>query len=267
MAENSLQEYLADGYAVAEPPSSDVLLAQTARLLHTQREEQAAALLLDVERLELVSDGCFWHQDDLVVRLEVQPFLVPRFDDDVRQTIVPVIYEVAGRHGIRVCRCSVEVRASLPTYDPAWRTTLQDDLAVGNVTNQGRRPRLDGDRFRRDGLSFTNRHEQAVYEVLVAMQAELPADDTFTIAPLPGVRLAGGNVWEPDFLLVYRKRAGVLEVDGPHHGQRRAADTSRDRRLYDHGMAWVERLLVEDTRSAQDVRVVVGRLLRRLAEG
>lgn len=266
MVEKSLQEYLVDGYAVSDPPIGDVLLAQSARLLHAQGEEQAAALLLDVERLELVSDGCSWHPNGRTVWLEVEPFLVPRFDTDVLQTITEQMREVGSRHGVEVC-CWVQVRASLPAYDPAWRTTLQDDLAGGNVTNQGRRVRLDGDRFRRDGLSFTNRHEQAVYEVLVTMQAELPADDTFTIAPLPGVRLTGGSVWEPDFLLVYRKRAGVLEVDGPHHGQRRAADTSRDRRLYDHGVAWVERLLVEDTRSADDVRVVVGRLLRRLAEG
>jgi hypothetical protein len=49
-----------------------------------------------------------------------------------------------------------------------------------------------------------------------------------------------GKTWEPDVLVTYKKRAGVLESDDPHHNARRAMDKTRDNLWLDAGVAFVE---------------------------
>jgi hypothetical protein len=60
----------------------------------------------------------------------------------------------------------------------------------------------------------------------VRAQGELPTDATTSIFPLPLGRVGVGNTWTPDFVVVREGRAGLIEVDGPHHGGRRAADAT-----------------------------------------
>lgn len=62
----------------------------------------------------------------------------------------------------------------------------------------------------------TNQYEQRVYQVLKQRQAALTDFETIGIMPLGGMRV-GKRVLEPDFLITYRGRAAVIEVDGPHH--------------------------------------------------
>ena len=47
--------------------------------------------------------------------------------------------------------------------------------------------------------------------------------------PNPSVRVPG-HTWEPDFLVAYNKRVGVIEVDGSTHHNRWAADKTKDER-------------------------------------
>jgi very-short-patch-repair endonuclease len=46
---------------------------------------------------------------------------------------------------------------------------------------------------------------------------------------------------EADFIVMYGGVWGVLEVDGPHHEGKAAADHRRDRPLHHHGAAAVQR--------------------------
>jgi very-short-patch-repair endonuclease len=63
------------------------------------------------------------------------------------------------------------------------------------------------------------------------------------------------------------KRAGVIEVDGPHHGKpgRASSDSSRDSLMINAGVEWVSRLDVRDVHSKAEVEKFVDTFLARLA--
>lgn len=109
-----------------------------------------------------------------------------------------------------------------------------------------------------DGLHFASDAEHKVYAVLKAKQESLPAEDTLGIAPLPGLRVRQ-HTFEPGLLVLYQGRAGVIEVDGPHHTGRRAADASREGLLRNAGVAHVDRIDVRGTTSRADVEQFIER--------
>ncbi|ADB76076.1 hypothetical protein [Geodermatophilus obscurus] len=149
-----------------------------------------------------------------------------------------------------------------------WREQLARDLAAEPPSNQGQRVRLDPARRMQDGLYVTNVEEEKVYRVLREVQASLAERDgeTFLIAPLPGVFMPPNHTWHLDFLLTYGGRAGVIEVDGPHHRRegRRAADASRDHLLELAGIRKVGRIVVEDVTKKHEVERFVRDFLKRL---
>ena len=116
-----------------------------------------------------------------------------------------------------------------------------------------------------NGLTFENDGELTVYRALKKIQETYPSDDTIAIFPLPGVRLPR-RTWEPDVLLTYKKRAGVLEIDGPHHNARRAMDMSRDSMWLDSGVAYVDRITVEALANPKELEAFLRKFLKRLAE-
>ncbi|MEU5417069.1 hypothetical protein [Streptomyces clavifer] len=143
----------------------------------------------------------------------------------------------------------------IPAPIADWREQLR--TANGPTpTNQARSLRLEPAEQHpiEDDLYFTNKWEQRVYRVLKAKQAALPDNQTIGIIPLAGMKLLGSTRW-PDFLITYKGRAGVIEVDGPHHaGVRRAsADHSRTNLLYSAGVEWVDRIDVRDVETAAEV--------------
>jgi very-short-patch-repair endonuclease len=87
----------------------------------------------------------------------------------------------------------------------------------------------------------------------------------FSVVPNTLIALPG-HTWEVDFLIGYRGRVGVIEVDGPTHRRKWASDRSRDRLLEDAGIAYIDRIAVEDTDDEAQVDQFVGRFVRRLAE-
>jgi len=56
----------------------------------------------------------------------------------------------------------------------------------------------------------------------------------------------------------------VIEVDGPQHRNRAAADQSRDRQLQDAGVTLTERIVVEDLDQPAELDGFVERVLARL---
>lgn len=56
----------------------------------------------------------------------------------------------------------------------------------------------------------------------------------------------------------------MIEVDGPHHYKRAAADHSRDSLFTDAGVTQVERVVVEDTTDPKELDVFIERFLQRL---
>ncbi|GAA2247515.1 hypothetical protein GCM10010145_13310 [Streptomyces ruber] len=145
-----------------------------------------------------------------------------------------------------------------PTSDHPERTANDP-----TITNQARAPRREARRLVEDRLHFTNEDEHRVYQALKRWQAALPDNETIGIMPLGGMRVRG-NTFEPDFLVTYRGRAAVIEVDGSHHKGRAAADHSRDRLLVHAGVVFVERLVVEDATEPAEIAKFVSDFLARL---
>lgn len=86
-----------------------------------------------------------------------------------------------------------------------------------------------------------------------------------SITPNPALYVAG-RTWEPDFLVTFRGRVGIIEVDGASHAGRAASDKSRDRIFEDAGVAYVERLYAEDITDEDTAYEYVARFLRKLAQ-
>lgn len=86
--------------AEASTPILQLILAQTAFLMYEQGNSRAAALLTDVEDVELVPGNRFGDRRDVIFIVPL--YLVARFAEDVTAAIQPVFNHVAGRHGLEI---------------------------------------------------------------------------------------------------------------------------------------------------------------------
>ncbi len=102
-----------------------------------------------------------------------------------------------------------------------------------------------------------------MYKAFKAKQQALPATQTITIVPNPAVRLPG-RTFEPDLLIAYAGRVGLVEVDGTTHLKKWASDKNRDNLFYDAGVAWVDRIDVRDAEDETEAAVFVERFIARL---
>jgi hypothetical protein len=253
-----------DEWVYEQDTEHDRILGQTTGLLAQRGDEQAVALLVDVRSMALVDT-------DEVVRyekvfdpftgpdgpatipiysraavLDVEDHLVSRFTDQVCQRISATLSYVAERNGQENV-AYVRARPALPEVGRDWRTAYAARLASERPSNQARRESAGTKRPVEDGLTFGSAEELRVYQALKRLQTRFPEQDTFAIAPLPGVRLRSGHTWSPDVLVTGRGRVLIVEIDGPHHrGPRRYVDDrNRDLQWQRCGVP-VVRLAVED---------------------
>lgn len=156
------------------------------------------------------------------------------------------------------------LRVRLATASGDWRERRQEARDQGGrpVNNQATYRSASSIR-RADRLAFASNEELKVYMALVRRQQRLPPESTIAIIPGPGTRVLGRTFW-PDFLVSHQRRVGMIEVDGPHHYGRAAADHSRDSLFNDAGMSYVERVAVEDSASEAELDTFVERFLQRL---
>ncbi len=104
-----------------------------------------------------------------------------------------------------------------------------------------------------------------MYRAFKRVRDLLPEDDSMALVPNPALVLRSANTSEPDLLVLYRGRVGLIQVDGPSHHGRFAAEVSRDR-LYRHsGVAEVDHFVVQDTDNEDDLDALVKQFVRRLA--
>ncbi|MGI5161970.1 hypothetical protein [Microbispora sp. CA-102843] len=209
-----------------------------------------------IERDYQADEDDFW--------LEVAPESQQLFTEEATDKLRAICIEVSQRRGYGVAWMGI--REIMPTVGPQWREQVRERLSGKRQTNQGRTVRLESSGLNEDNLAFTNSGELAVYRALKQMQEkDFPAEDTIAIFPLAGGRVPG-HTWEPDVLVTYKGRVGVLEIDGPHHNGRRALDNSRDHLLRDAGIAFVDRVTVEALDNPNELYAVLRRFLRRLGD-
>lgn len=247
--------------------TDDYRVGQAAVLLQQKGRVAAAALMLDVQALDrdYVPSWAYVEETGIRLVLEVEPYLIERFTEDRLREILECFREIFDGNGDDLIE-SMRVRPAKPTVGPDWRKDLSAAMTA-DVNNQARRSRLEPHPPHEDNLTFANEWEAGVYRVLKAKQAALPTNATIGIYPLPGGRLPGRTL-EPDFLITYKGRAGIIEVDGPHHTgpTKRSSDTSRDARFRAAGVAFVDRLDVRDVSSVEEVVAFVDAFLDRMLD-
>lgn len=263
--------------AMTEPQDRDAneqTIGQTAVLLQQRERSYSTALMLDVPALDYEQD--LREEDWLAmwVKLYVEPYLVSRFTDERRAEILDALNAVHDMPDGHIT--AILMREVLPEVHRDWRQRLAQELLAEQPSNQGLQLRTEPNAISRDGIYLTNREEDKVYAVLRDLQRTEPPDDTFLIAPLPTVLIpdrptarppGGPAARHPDFLITYRGRAGIIEVDGPHHhrGPRYATGVSRDAILLNAGIRHVGRIVVEDVTERSQVEQFIRAFLKRLA--
>ncbi|WP_143737852.1 hypothetical protein [Microbispora sp. GKU 823] len=245
----------------------ELILAQTAFYLEEKGDIEAATLLLDAESIHFSENDDSWGGKYHWAYLNVPGWTAVRFDDALLERIQEALKQIGKRYGLSVT--NLELGAALPSVDQEWRRTLYTRLSGDSVTNHAKRVKPDP-RLSRDGFYFMSLEEIRVYDALKRAQAALYASNpanTISIFPLPLGRVGTGNVWTPDFLVVREGRAVLIEVDGPQHRARVAADRTRDRQWENSGFVKVERIPVEETSRDEEldhiVRTYLERLIRR----
>lgn len=147
---------------------------------------------------------------------------------------------------------------------PSWRQgRIEARLSDVGPNNQASYRTLPESHPQKDRLNFHTDSELRIYEALVRAQQRRPPEATIGILPGAGFRAAERTFW-PDFVVTHRGRVGIIEVDGPKHRNRAAADQSRDRQLQDAGVTLTDRIMVEDTDEATTLDRFVERFLARL---
>jgi hypothetical protein len=240
----------------------EAALALTATLLFQRGDADKAALLLDVIKVSVEQE---WNSHERDLWLEVLPEHLSQFTDEILDRIREVCTEGSNRCGYGIDW--VGVREVLPDVGPQWRDQIKQFASrEKRPTNHARRVRAGAVQHSEDWLAFTNNGELIVYQALKQIQEkDLPPENTIGIYPLAGGRVPG-RTWEPDFLITYKGRAGILEVDGPSHNGRRALDQTRDHLLYDAGVAFIDRVPVEALSDPAELISTLKRFLRRLVE-
>jgi hypothetical protein len=113
---------------------------------------------------------------------------------------------------------SVEVKIRNEAAEPDWREQVRAGLESG-PSNQGR-PFGTSKVITHSGLNYRSKAEVAIAEKL-----EMVPELLF----FPNSAAVTGKVQkEPDFLVFYKGRVGILEVSGPTHTGRLADDSLRD---------------------------------------
>jgi hypothetical protein len=85
-----------------------------------------------------------------------------------------------------------------------------------SLSNQAINPMLSAPQPSRHNMRFRSEAEAIMFDSLAEKQKQLPKADTILIIPLPSV-WTGRNRWEPDFIVTYKGRSGVIEIDDPTH--------------------------------------------------
>ncbi len=149
----------------------------------------------------------------------------------------------------------------LTTQDESdWRDHLRK-LARGElVTNQGRQFKPDEPRFIWNNLNFRSKAERVIAETL----------DKHDVLFFPNCAARLGtteyrHTKEPDFLICYNGKWGILQVDGWfHHSQTAAQDQEIDRQFDRYGIRVIQRFTGEQCLKEPDkvVEVFLDRLQR-----
>lgn len=220
----------------------DAQLGTAVKLLESRDKSKAVGYLLGADSIRLTYDNTDWGIDyfDLIMAVEIE-----RFDDFSDTKVHDDI-----RDAFKVVMAARDEAVSGILLEPKlvasnWRE-LRQQMQAPPVTNQATLAALPPKHPVMDGLNFRDHAEVMMYKALKHVQAELlPSSGTIGIIPNCALRVKD-YTWEPDFVVTYQGRVGVIEVDGRTHIRKRAADTSREVLLRKSGVKVVLRIDAAD---------------------
>ena len=144
---------------------------------------------------------------------------------------------------------SVDTRIRLDPVEAGWREAAYASLKGGNP-NQG-------NLVSTGNITYNGRYYRSQDETVVARELDRRAILFF---PLPSASRAR-VLKEPDLVIVYRGKVGILEVDGAYHTGRAADDHKRDL-FFEQSGVFVKHFNGDDVRA--NVQLVLDTFLRLL---
>lgn len=239
--------------------SWDVMLGTAAQLLFKRDHVDAAFLLMEKVKKATFIEMNRWNDFTAFQHYyEVDVSSLDDLTDDMEVQIVDAMNKV-GVMDNENCSGVTLVPAKV---QGDWRSELRSAM-TGKPLNQATLVGLPSRFPVQDKMRFRDAAEVKVYEGLKRAQTNFPRTKAITISPNPSVRVPG-HTFEPDFLVTYGGKCGVIEVDGYSHQKRYAADKTKDSLYEDAGVAYIARINVEDTEDTASVDVFIGRFLDRL---
>ncbi len=219
-------------------PDNDLVLASAARFLIDGLEHDAASVLMSCS-LDWWESGDTSYSGDEVYRALHVELIGPRvaydilFDKNhpITQAIQRSLQAVVPRNTYIK---HLIARAELIQIDPDWRTELLEIARGKGVHNQA--AEVSSARI------WNNLRFRSQSEVRIA-QALDRADTLFFPNCMARLGLSvGRRNREADFLVCYKGKWGILEVDGEpfHPPSRTTADHERDRLFKAHGIVVIE---------------------------
>ncbi|MGY5884668.1 DUF559 domain-containing protein [Modestobacter lacusdianchii] len=236
-------------------------LGTAVRLLTHRDHHKAVAMLVGAQQVRVIYEDSDWGVGYYSINLVVDIASFDDFTDQQSFDAIEVAYNEVWRGSSREVR-SVGVLPALVEAD--WRTNMNAPPPP-DASNQATLAPLPERAPREDQLAFRDQAELVLYRALKAKQASLPKTETLTIIPNSGVRVPT-RTWEPDFVVVYKGRAGIIEVDGSSHTKKYASDRSRDYKLEEAGFHTIRRIDVADAENPDEAEAFIESFLARLGK-
>jgi hypothetical protein len=204
------------------PSQSEGYLYAAVRVALSRGHSEIAAMLLecDIEETEFEPDYAnspetytidLWCPPEYLDKLA--PLAVDQVGGD--SYLLTLFQQVRPKVGwLRL----VFVSAKQEHPEDDWREQLRQTIE-GKATNQGR-PLGNSKIVMHSGLNFRSQSEVAIAKAFDQSDHVLYFPDSAAVWH--------GIVKEPDFLVFYQGKVGILEVDGPTHTGRAAEDNTRD---------------------------------------
>jgi hypothetical protein len=223
-----------------DEPTPDQIVASAARFLIDGGEGVAANVLLSCRvSIDWAEGGSNWYHQHRQVTL-IGPRaafdILDEFSNPIRRSIQRAIEAVLpDREGVELV-----ARAEIVPLDPGWRAELLEIARGEGVSNQ----LAAASKF----IPWANLRFRSASEVRIAQELNRRGVMFF---PNCRARLPVGKErrnLEPDFLICYEGKWGILEVDGdPFHPPSRASeDHERDRHFRTQGVRVVERFKADE---------------------
>ena len=218
-------------------PENEVILASATSFLINGQEQEAAAILLS-SSLSVYDAGETWFVGNEVhfglhINVSCPRTAYEIINDEknpLRKAIQHAFEAVLPEY---TYTSHLTARAENIDVNPDWRADFLEFLMDVNISNQA----ANNSTRTWNNLRFRSESEVRIAEALDKMEVLFLPNCMARVTTPEGRRNR-----EPDFIVCYRGKWGILEVDGePYHSPTRTVeDHRRDRYFKEHGIVLVE---------------------------